>query len=205
MAPYFPSGYTDGQKNQRLNEICSRFLDGGEFVGTCDTVDLTSLNDVLTLPTAYQTLERLWAVNYCAVPVRPASFPFARGGIGVATDWGQCFPRIAFDKGDSGGIRQYQLTAGQNDNLTFKGFLKKRYVVVSGANDELVPSTVGALKFGLQALNWEDVGDDTRASIAWEKAFTELRNNLGEYFGDEAMTGFIGVEPAFAPTLTNII
>jgi hypothetical protein len=196
LASYFPAGMSDGNQTTRLNEICARFLDAGKFTGTLDRVSMTTTSAILSLPAAYQTLERLWAADYGEVPVRSKAFEFSRGGIGVVSDYTQVWPRIALDKGDTtGGIRQYQITGANNDTLTFIGLCKKRYVPVTQGTDMLVPATLSALTYALQARQWGDKGDGERQRQDWNDAIQQLRDNLGEYFGDEAMSGFLNVQP----------
>lgn len=206
LANFFVPGASDGDKTNALNEVVERFLLRGKFVGTIDRVSLTAVSNIISLPAAYQTLERLWVADCGEVPVRNKYFEFARGGVGVVSDYATICPRMALDLGDNATpVRRYQITSGSNDTLAFIGLCKKRFVEVTQAGDLLVPSTYGALQFGLQAKNWELKADDDRASVAWEKAMDELRNDLGEYFGEQAMGGFLGMDAAAAPNMRNFI
>lgn len=60
----------------------------------------------------------------------------------------------------------------------FLAVCKRQWQPISNANDLVVPGTIGALKFGLQALLKEDSQDYARADEVWEKAFKMLADEV---------------------------
>lgn len=69
-------------------------------------------------------------------------------------------------------------------------FGKLAYVEATADTDIIYPGVTGALKAGLQALNYEDNNDLARARNYWDQAFTILDNDNQQLEGDAAMPVF---------------
>jgi hypothetical protein len=54
-------------------------------------------------------------------------------------------------------------------------------------NDPVFPSNIGALKYGLRAIRYEDTSDDARANEAWALAFNELDMELAKFTGESTL------------------
>jgi hypothetical protein len=54
-------------------------------------------------------------------------------------------------------------------------------------NDPVFPSNIGALKYGLRAIRYEDTSDDDRANEAWSLAFNELDMELAKFTGENTL------------------
>lgn len=74
---------------------------------------------------------------------------------------------------------------------------KRAYVPAVSDNDMVVPSHLGALKRGLQALQYEDKADDDRAEVCWQKAH-ELLELEREAYDGYAATNQIRFSPSWS-------
>jgi hypothetical protein len=83
------------------------------------------------------------------------------------------------------GYRRYAAPGDDGDIVS--ALCKRAYVPAVSDNDFVYPSNIGALKAGLQALQFEDRVDEGRAHDAWDRAFRILENDRQEFDGDSAM------------------
>lgn len=90
------------------------------------------------------------------------------------------------------GYRRYAVSA--NDDEIVAAICKRAYVPAVSDNDFVIPSNLGALKAGLQALQFEDRVDEPRAEAAWARAFKRLEEDRQEYDGDSSVSplSFVG-------------
>ena len=63
-----------------------------------------------------------------------------------------------------------------SDSGKFLAIVKKEFVAISGDNDELPISNLGAYRMGLEALQKEDSSDYARANQLWSECFKLLTN-----------------------------
>lgn len=66
----------------------------------------------------------------------------------------------------------------------FVAICKREWGAISNANDEVIPGNIGAIRFGLEALNVEDARSDIEAEGMWEKAMQLLANESADDDGD---------------------
>lgn len=70
----------------------------------------------------------------------------------------------------------------------FLAICKREWVIISNANDPVIPGNVGALRFALEALLKEDAQDFPRAEEWWGKAQQLLANEVEDDTGAGATT-----------------
>ena len=85
---------------------------------------------------------------------------------------------------------------------TFVAVCKLAYVPISGDNDEVIPSNVGALRLGFDALQKEDVQDFARAEQLWQKGQLLLANEVTDDTGAGAQ-GVVQVEDDFQMSMVT--
>lgn len=184
----FKAGLTSGQQLQRVNECLERFYDKGTWRGVHQTIPLTSVNGVITLPAAYQRIDGL-SVPKCGVLVKIKSnlYPFQENGPHLQ-DWTKYCPTVAIDLGDVNQQRQYQLTGSIDrlDSFAYMGLARIRYVWTTDTSTIVVPDSYQALRMGIIALGQQDelANDQSRALFA--EALQELEGNLAEFNDDFA-------------------
>lgn len=91
--------------------------------------------------------------------------------------------------------RRYYVTGAAEETRTFRALCKRSYVQGVNDNDLLFPDNLGALKLGLQALNYENK-DDERAGDPfatpptgwWGRAWRVLNGDLSESQADTSQT-----------------
>lgn len=80
------------------------------------------------------------------------------------------------------GWRRYRVPACETWTATAPGQLvtvcKREYVAISQDRDEVIPSNIGALRFGMEALNVEDARSDIEAQGMWDKAYKLLSDEV---------------------------
>lgn len=85
------------------------------------------------------------------------------------------------------GYRRYRFP-GAADGDIYECICKRDFVPIVADNDPIFPSNIGALKKGLQALKFEDTGDDERAMMAWAGAEQLLEQEQIEYDTDTTLS-----------------
>lgn len=182
----FKAGLSDPQKLQRTNEVLEKFYDKGTWRGVHQTIPLTSVGGIITLPPAYQRIDGL-SVPSCGylVKIKSNLYPFQENGP-HNQDWTKYCPAIAIDKGDVAGSRQYQLTGdpAQLDTFAYVGLARIRYVWATDTSTIVVPDCYQALRMGVIALGQEDELASDQAAKKFSEALQELEGNLAEFNSD---------------------
>lgn len=198
----FPATFDAGKQLQRVNEVLERFYEFGTWRGLHATVPLTTSGGILTLDAAYQRIDGL-AVPAQAmdVPIRSMQWAFSTGGPGNR-DWTTYLNLVAIDQGDVGGQRKYQLTGNPTavDAMAFNGLARRRFAWITDTATVVVPDSFPALKCGVQAMQWEDEGDDGRYQAEFGKALQLLNGNLEEFQPDMKQ---IVIQRSFSPRRLN--
>lgn len=183
MEPVWTPGATSAQKLERLNTVNERFWNEGRWEGLNADITPVSSGGIITLAAAYRHIDALQVSTVGSeqpVPIKSQLWKFTPSANFVG-DWTKFSgPMFAFDKGETGGTRQYQLTgtAAIADAYTYTAQAKRRYVWVTDLSTVFSPDSWPALLLGVRAYHWLDQGDNTRFQLEFADALRQLEKDL---------------------------
>lgn len=93
--------------------------------------------------------------------------------------------------------------AGEDRN--FAALVTKAAKIITDSNDLIWPSNLNALRYGMQAWQYEDIDDLTRAQIYWQMAFKALEDELEVTESDSTQSNLNIQLKAFAPRIRNLV
>ena len=202
------------QQLQRINEVLEQFWLKGTWPGLHTEATLTSSNGVITLDASYLRLDALTASEdftapdigcWTKVDIKPMQFRWQTGGPGYFDPTDVCGV-VAFDMGDVGGLRKYQLTGeiATLDTYEYRGFARKRYVWATADSTIVTPDCYPALEMGIRAYNAMDEQADN-ADVLWAKAFQALDDSMGQ-FNQGNEYGVLQIDPGLSMSaVTNLV
>ncbi len=182
----FKAGLSSAQKLQRVNEVLEKFYDKATWRGVHQTIDLTSVGGIITVPSAYQRLDGLSVPLYgILLKLKSNLYPFQQNGPHLQ-DWTKYCSDITIDLGDVGGTRKYQLTGDitRLDSFAYKGLARIRYVWATDTSTVVVPDCYQALRLGVLSMGQEDELATDQAQVLFAQAIQELEGNLSEFNSD---------------------
>ena len=177
------------QQLQRINQVLEQFWLKGSWPGLHTEATVTSSGGVITLDASYLRLDGLAASKdftapdtgcWSKVDIKAMQYRWQPGGPGYFDPTDVCGV-IAYDLGDVGGVRKYQLTGetATLDTYKYRGFARKRYVWATADSTVVTPDCYPALEMGVRAYNAEDEQADNVDAL-WAKAFQALDDSMGQ-------------------------
>lgn len=112
--------------------------------------------------------------------------PVTNGRVSMYTWDGTTETLVAiYETGETNpGWRRYRVPAcaswTEGDPGQFITICKRAYVPVVRSNDEVIPGNIGALRFGLEALQKEDSQDWPAAELLWDRALRLLAADVAD-------------------------
>ena len=201
------------QQLQRINQVLENFWLKGTWPGLHTEATLTSSSGVITLDSAYLRLDGL-AVSedftapdtgcWANVAIKPMQYRWQPGGPGYFDPTEACGV-IAYDMGDVGGVRKYQLVGETAvlDTYEYRGFCRRRYTWATADSTVVMPDCYPALEYGVRAMNAEDEKSGDQDAL-WAKAYQALDDSMGQ-FNQGNEYGVMQVDPGVALNCVNLV
>ena len=102
-------------------------------------------------------------------------------------------------------IPEFQRYSIAGHDRAFAALVTRAFRIISEPNDLVYPANINALRYGMQAWQYEDIDDLLRANTYWQMAFKALDEEL-ETFQSNATQSNLNVQlRAFAPRIRNLI
>lgn len=161
-----------------LNQLRERLFTTGRWKGLILEVEVTPVNNVVTLPNTCEAV--LGAqVDDRPVVVFGSMHEFLPNGPGEVTEERFRSTLALVDNGDY----TYKIMGGTDNVESVRLRCKRRYADLTGDSDIVYPDNVGALKLGLMSLAYEDSGDFEKAELYFSKCLALLNDELTEARG----------------------
>jgi len=206
--------FSNVQQLQRINQVLEQFWLKGSWPGLHTEATVTSSGGVITLGASYLRLDGLAASKDFTAPdtgcwtnidIKPMQYRWQPGGPGYFDPTDVCGV-IAYDLGDVGGVRKYQLTGetATLDTYKYRGFARKRYVWATADSTVVTPDCYPALEMGVRAYNAEDEQADNVDAL-WAKAFQALDDSMGQ-FNQGNEYGVLQIDPGLSMSaVSNLV
>jgi hypothetical protein len=80
--------------------------------------------------------------------------------------------------------QRYRIVGNYPEERTIYAMCKRAFITFKLDTDEVIPSNLNALRYGVQAYIYDQQNDLERAKVYWDMAFTTLNEELEDFTGD---------------------
>ena len=170
-----------------LNQAIERYVKAGRWKGMTSEIEVTVTSDTITLPCQYSSIigaREKECDSY--VPVFGIEHEYKATGSGADT----CYKTLV-DQGNVVNVdeldRLYMAT-GFEEGDVIKVLARHAYTPITSKTDYVSPNNIGALKFGLIAIQYEEQLDLAMSRKYWSEGFRLLDEELTQHLDGEHRT-----------------
>lgn len=91
------------------------------------------------------------------------------------------------------------------ESRQFYAYCTRAFIPLANSNDPVIPGNLNALRYGMQAVNYENKNDLERAQLYWQQAFTCLNEELETWWSNSTVEQVQIQRTAFLGGLKNLI
>jgi hypothetical protein len=217
LHPFVTSqGSTDPVVSSAINFVTERFIASGQWKGNRFIKNFSVSQDVdgnyyFDTVAGVESVLKVIAVDSDQsgeiVEIMDDWYPFNDGGLGYLP------PTYAGDtqiirlgpSPSSADTQRYRVVGRVPENRTMYCLVRRGYVVLVNDSDPVIPSNRNALRYGVQAYNYENANELERAQVYWDLAYRCLNDESSSFEEGSAQQVDIQTK-AFSPSgIQNLI